>query len=370
MKDINQQLDQLFAKAKNEQALLSLEAVEKQIQSAQVPKSFISKYWPVYISAIALISAGLIYYNISQLKVKEITKIDLNKSFTESELNLQKEVTIPKTKYSPTQTEANPKIILTPRTNEIDKIKYLELNNQELKILGIDIKDDTLRVHDARKDNYVLWEVTQGSNSAIIYSENDDFEKKKFKQFRMRHITRKVDGELSKAVVILYSDSLNFDYLVPIKIVPDNKTSALEFFIWYDLTQEFVAALPARYQDELNAELSNNQIIIEESFTEQTNCGYLETFCRDISIFDRIRVLPNPATTHMSAHFETLQDCQLSIDLMDIEGRLVQNLFSGTISAGQQRIPLDVGEVDPDLYLLKFEASNGEYETMRVIIRR
>ena len=370
MEKYNQQLDQLFAKAREEKPLLSLDEVEKHIQSKSLLKNLFRKYRTLIILGITFFTTGLIYFNISEQKEKEITKIKLNESFTNYELNVQPEISKPKVKHDPKVADINTQIPFNKRTEEIDKIKYLELNNEELKTLGIEIKDDTLRVHDARKENYVLWEIARGSNSAIIYSKNDDFEKRKFKQFRMRHITRKEDGELSKAVEILNSDSLNYDYLIPIKIVSDTKTSALEFFVWYNLTQDFIDALPSRYQDELNAELSNNQIIIEESFKEQTNCGYLETFCRDISIFDRIRVFPNPATTHMAAHFETLEDCRLTIDLMDIEGRLLQNLFSGTISAGQQKIALDVSEVEPDLYLLKFEASNGEYETMRVIIKR
>ena len=373
---MDKKLDQLFSQAKKEEPLLSLKEVENKIEQAPLPKSFFIKHWPMLVSGFLLFTAGLIYFNVDQKREKEFAQVDLSEPITQSEMNNPIETPIPKVKHNPTEVAANNKISAynQPAVNfsksKIDKIKYLELNNEELKTFGIEVNDDTIMVHDVIKDDYILWEVTHGSNSARVFSKDDDFEKSKFKHFRMRHITRSVNGELSKAVKILYADSLNFDYLLPIKIVCDLKAAKIEYFVWYDLTQDFIAALPPRYQDELKTELTNNQKITDESFKEQTNCGYLESFCRDISIFDRIRVFPNPASTHMAAHFETLEACQLTIDLMDIEGRLVQNLFSGSINAGPQRIPLDVAEVKQDLYLLKFEASNGEYETTRVIIKR
>lgn len=379
MEDMNKKLDQLFAQAKNEDPLLSFDEVANKIQRANKVSVF-KKYSLRLMLGVILLSAGLIFFpgqngQLNNRKIEVLPKIE--KPLLKQQ---EEEYSITKNTES-AQDKIKIESIHRQPQGKIDKIEYLELTAMELMKIGIEQIDDTLKVYTISKKSYLQWEVTESSNSVKIFNKNELTDVDHFNSFRLRHISRYEKGEYINAVQINYKDSVNHDLLIPIKVqVKKSQQSPLsvEMFIWYEPTPELIAKLPDRYRLPLQTEMASNQIETRISnrkenkneFIEETSCGFFETFCRDISIFDRIKVFPNPASTHISAHFKTLEECQLSIDLINIEGRQVQNLFNGPIQVGPQRISLDVSGLVPDLYLLKFESSNGEYETIRVIIKR
>lgn len=73
-----------------------------------------------------------------------------------------------------------------------------------------------------------------------------------------------------------------------------------------------------------------------------------------------LQVYPNPFTNKLNISFSNMQDQILSIDIQDIQGRVVKG-FGSSFLSGQKNIQLDVSNLIPGLYFYNITTSSNNF---------
>ena len=90
---------------------------------------------------------------------------------------------------------------------------------------------------------------------------------------------------------------------------------------------------------------------------EQVNVG-LETAEPVIS---QIKTWPNPAQNEISAVFELSENMDLLVLIVDMQGRLIQEIWSGPGHVGSNLFRMDTSPLASGLYSLVIQSKNGEF---------
>lgn len=84
---------------------------------------------------------------------------------------------------------------------------------------------------------------------------------------------------------------------------------------------------------------------------------------------ERVKIYPNPTQQISTVEFNLAEaESQFEIRLIDLSGRLLDRIYSGSMPAGNQRIDVDLGDLDSGVYLLQFTSSSGSFA--KKIVRR
>lgn len=84
---------------------------------------------------------------------------------------------------------------------------------------------------------------------------------------------------------------------------------------------------------------------------------------------ERVKTYPNPTQQISTVEFNLAEaESQFEIRLIDLSGRLLDRIYSGSMPAGNQRIDVDLGDLDSGVYLLQFTSSSGSFA--KKIVRR
>jgi hypothetical protein len=78
-----------------------------------------------------------------------------------------------------------------------------------------------------------------------------------------------------------------------------------------------------------------------------------------IDFVDRFRVYPNPTTGATNLDFALKNAGDLTIDVIDLSGRVVKQVFSGNQPSGQQVMQIDAAGLQNGVYLIRMQ-SNGQ----------
>jgi len=78
-----------------------------------------------------------------------------------------------------------------------------------------------------------------------------------------------------------------------------------------------------------------------------------------IDFVDRFRVYPNPTTGATNLDFALKNAGDLTIDVIDLSGRVVKQIFSGNQPSGQQVMQIDAAGLQNGVYLIRMQ-SNGQ----------
>jgi len=79
-------------------------------------------------------------------------------------------------------------------------------------------------------------------------------------------------------------------------------------------------------------------------------------------------VYPNPATDRTTLDFWNITPGKYSVWLVDMSGRVVRQFETGTLSAGEQRIILDLSGLPAAVYHCQLRDSNQNTQTQRLVI--
>ena len=80
-----------------------------------------------------------------------------------------------------------------------------------------------------------------------------------------------------------------------------------------------------------------------------------------------IKAYPNPFNSMLSVDVTTPTIDEISIEAFDISGRLIENLFCGTVSANSYTVRWDTGDLPSGLFLIR--VSGKEFsETKKVLL--
>ena len=84
---------------------------------------------------------------------------------------------------------------------------------------------------------------------------------------------------------------------------------------------------------------------------------------------ERVKTYPNPTQQISTVEFNLAEaESQFEIRLIDLSGRLLDRIYSGSMPAGNQRIDVDLGDLDSGVYLLQITSSSGSFA--KKIVRR
>ncbi len=80
-----------------------------------------------------------------------------------------------------------------------------------------------------------------------------------------------------------------------------------------------------------------------------------------------LNVFPNPAGNSAEITFNLAKSSDVGIELFNLEGQLLKNIFLGKLSAGENKMQLDVADYASGMYLLKLsEGDKNEFINMVV----
>ena len=92
-----------------------------------------------------------------------------------------------------------------------------------------------------------------------------------------------------------------------------------------------------------------NYVYLDDININGTPVGIAEN---DMGTFGQLSVFPNPATDIATLEFQGDEASDLMVVLLDPTGRMVKELFSGSIGVGNNTIPLDLSTVSDGYYLV------------------
>ena len=97
--------------------------------------------------------------------------------------------------------------------------------------------------------------------------------------------------------------------------------------------------------------------------------GTLKTIWEEGSLVEDWKVYPNPFTQETLLEFILIEDAHVSANIYSVEGRLLANVFEGTVAANQlKQVPIQATGLPIGVYILQFTMDNGTvyYEKLYV----
>lgn len=79
-------------------------------------------------------------------------------------------------------------------------------------------------------------------------------------------------------------------------------------------------------------------------------------------------VFPNPAQDNTMIEFSLEQNDNVSLEIVDLNGKVVQNVYSGDLGAGQHRFPIATAELSAGMYLVRLVTDEGKYLTKKLLV--
>ena len=86
------------------------------------------------------------------------------------------------------------------------------------------------------------------------------------------------------------------------------------------------------------------------------------------SAFDRLNVYPNPASDFTTVKISARNADDAKIELFDVQGRSIKNLWSGKINEGENSIQLPLKGIAPGIYTLSVKTTNGD-QNIQLVVR-
>lgn len=84
-----------------------------------------------------------------------------------------------------------------------------------------------------------------------------------------------------------------------------------------------------------------------------------------VSTFD---VYPNPAQDNTMVQFSTDKQEDMTVEVVDLNGKVVKNIFSGQLNEGEHQFPLPTAELSAGIYLVRLVTDDGKYLTRKLVV--
>ncbi len=96
-------------------------------------------------------------------------------------------------------------------------------------------------------------------------------------------------------------------------------------------------------------------------------CDYLVNL-DELHISSELNIRPNPAGRMFEIRFELPLQTRITIDLFNMEGRLIKNLLKNELHPGAHSFTFDCSNISPGVYIIQL-TSNAEVITKRLVIQ-
>lgn len=87
------------------------------------------------------------------------------------------------------------------------------------------------------------------------------------------------------------------------------------------------------------------------------------------SINTAMNIFPNPSAGSAEIKFYLEKSSDVAVELYNLEGQKIQDIFSGKLSAGENKLNVDVSDYDAGVYLVKF-TEGGKNRFMNMVVSR
>lgn len=84
-----------------------------------------------------------------------------------------------------------------------------------------------------------------------------------------------------------------------------------------------------------------------------------------VNTFD---VYPNPAQDNTMVEFSMTENNNINVEIIDLSGKVVQQVYKGDLGAGEHRFPVQTAELSAGLYLVRLTTDEGEYLTRKLVV--
>ena len=76
---------------------------------------------------------------------------------------------------------------------------------------------------------------------------------------------------------------------------------------------------------------------------------------------------PNPASNHLKLEMHLKQTTNANIEIYDMQGRLVKNVFNGQLTGGIRNLEVNIDGINPGLYFVSIQADNQRIVTKLMV---
>ena len=89
------------------------------------------------------------------------------------------------------------------------------------------------------------------------------------------------------------------------------------------------------------------------------NTVYIITGIEENTNIKNVNIYPNPATANSMVSFQTSKSSSNTINIYDMQGKLVEAVFVGHLNAGKQNVNFTAEKLSPGFYILNISDENG-----------
>jgi len=82
-----------------------------------------------------------------------------------------------------------------------------------------------------------------------------------------------------------------------------------------------------------------------------------------------VRTFPNPFNTALSIDIELAKPDNITVEAFDISGRLVESIYSGTVSANTTRVQWDAGNLPSGIFLIRVSGRDFSEQVKTILIK-
>ncbi|MBK9981838.1 MAG: T9SS type A sorting domain-containing protein [Saprospiraceae bacterium] len=75
-------------------------------------------------------------------------------------------------------------------------------------------------------------------------------------------------------------------------------------------------------------------------------------------VVSAFNLIPNPASTSADIKFNLTKDAEINIDLFNIQGELINHIYSGRLASGENNMPINVSAYRAGTYFVKLSEGN------------
>ena len=199
----------------------------------------------------------------------------------------------------------------------------------------------------------------------------------------------KSDDEEKKAVnSVIKNNALNsiagIENLINVRILknyssPDDKKHPVihEINLWYEITPDFINALPDRYSVPLSKEFNIIRKIEQGTIKPEKACDELKNDTSYMNVCEtaaakefKLLVSPNPATDKITIGFHLPEASGISLGLYEITGNKIMDFIPfDNMSAGIHDRNFNLNGLSQGVYLLILKLENGKTAMKKLIIQ-
>jgi hypothetical protein len=176
------------------------------------------------------------------------------------------------------------------------------------------------------------------------------------------------EGEVIKNAFQI-DDMIDINTLIPISVsCPVDNDVDFKFYIWYEITPEFLDVLPHSIAQKLGTEVEEAE---KHEFCEAPKTGeelYLDVWRSCSGAIEGMKIFPNPTMNTANVEFILKEDREVIVTLHDIAGNKVATLQRvSQLQRGEHNLKYDLSEFSAGMYLIVIQTSDGEQVVQRVI---